>query len=129
MDYTLQAEIAGDHAKVSLAGDITLEKSKAILIRLWDDPVYAQSHTAIWDLSGCDTLPEFNELIDLAQFIANEKAGRGPRAIAFTSPAFSSSTFASAFQGFEYLVGLSVNFLANEPDAAAWLARACASQG
>jgi len=96
LEYTLQTYSYGDHCQVSLTGNITLDESKAILTRLWNEPKYAQARSAIWDLSGCNTLPDFDEFLVLTRFIANEKAGRGPRTVVFTSPAFAAPLFARA---------------------------------
>ena len=128
LEYTLQTYSYGDHYQVSLTGNITLDESKAILTRLWNEPKYAQARSAIWDLSGCNTLPDFDEFLALTRFIANEKAGRGPRTVVFTSPAFAAPLFARALQGFEFLVGLSIKFMTNDSDAAAWLIRSDAPE-
>ena len=82
-------------------------------------------------MSGCNTLPDFDEFLALTRFIANEKAGRGPRTVVFTSPAspaFAAPLFARALQGFEFLVGLSIKFMTNDSDAAAWLIRSDAPE-
>lgn len=128
LEYTLQTYSYRDHCQVSLTGNITLDESKAILTRLWNEPKYAQARSAIWDLSGCNTLPNFDEFLALTRFIANEKAGRGPRTVVFTSPAFAAPLFARALQGFEFLVGLSIKFMTNDSDAAAWLIRSDAPE-
>ena len=79
-------------------------------------------------MSGCNTLPDFDEFLALTRFIANEKAGRGPRTVVFTSPAFAAPLFARALQGFEFLVGLSIKFMPNDSEAAAWLIRSDAPE-
>ena len=120
LDYTLLEGDVSNRWRVLLNGIITYERGCALLERLWDDPPYTAATSALWDVGNCE-LPEFNELLNIAKYINKHKNDRGPRIVAFVSPAFASSALARAFRGFDRVISLDLNFFGNAKDANAWL--------
>ena len=86
MDYTLEFDPEQPHCTVRLTGEVTLERSKDVLIEVWNEPGYAATRTALWDFSAAGEIPDLNELLALARFIAREKRGRGASVVAFVAP-------------------------------------------
>lgn len=120
LDYELSDEAAPQRCKVVLTGEIGLEEGCAMLERMWNDPPYAESRSAIWDVSACE-LPDFNDLLKTAKYINQHKSGRGPTYVAFLSPAFASSALARAFRGFDRVINLDLNFFSDHEAATQWL--------
>ncbi len=118
--YAIESEAPPARCRVVLSGAITRSNGCEVLLRLWSDSAYANNDSAIWDVSACE-LPDFNDLLAVAKFINQEKAGRGPNVVAFCSPAFASSTLARAFRGFDRVINLDLNFFGTIDDARAWL--------
>jgi len=102
-------------------GEADYDASAALLAALWADPRYATAPAAVWDISDME-LPDFNEVLKLSQFIAREKAGRGPRRVAFVAPSFGDSLVARIFRGFDQpLINYRINFFGTREDAERWL--------
>ena len=120
LKYDVAGETYSRHCALHVSGTITLANGCELLTHLWQNAVYADSESAMWDVSNCE-LPEFNELVRTAEFIKREKARRGPDVVAFVSPAFASSALARAFRGFDRLMSLDVNFFGNAEHARKWI--------
>lgn len=120
LDFVFVNHTASASCRIVLSGVISVESGKAVLNRLWRDPAYNATQTAVWDVSRCE-LPGFDALRQIAVFSKKEKAGRGPAIIAFVSPEFSTSILARALRGFQRLVSFKLNFFASETAAQTWL--------
>lgn len=121
MQHSLTFEPASGRCLVTVVGAADYDTSAALLTVLWNDPRYAAAPGAIWDISDME-MPEFNELLKLSHFILREKAGRGPRRVAFVAPSFGDNLVARIFRGFEQPgFNYRINFFAGIADAERWL--------
>lgn len=120
LTYSLESTATAGRCRVVLHGEITLDEGQQLLERLWTDPPYLASDTAIWDVGGCE-LPDFDDLVSTARYINKHKNGRGPAVVAFVSPAFTSSALARAFRGFDRIISLDLNFFGDDRAADDWL--------
>lgn len=85
MDFNLRVDPETGWGEVSISGDISLADLRDLFLSMWDDSGYARAERALWSIVHARSSMRYDDLVQLTQWVAANKQGRGPKFVAIVA--------------------------------------------
>lgn len=121
MEYSIKIDPVTNWGCVSITGEVHLDVFLKAVTAAWEHPQYSKSRFGIWDFSEARTTLHFDHVLDLTDFVAKSKNGRGPNTLAIVAPEDVEFGIGRIFAAFDEKCGFNVNVFRSVAAAREWL--------
>lgn len=123
MDYRIEVEPDTGWGKVSVTGEISSTGLRDLLAAAWGDAAYAQVAKAKWNFLDTETALSFDDMLQLTQWVTQNKQERGPKVVALIASNDLIFGVSRMFQTLYSEHGWRMNVFRSEADADDWLSQ------
>ena len=86
MEFAFRVDPGTGRGQVDIHGEVTVEGLRRLMEAAWRDPAYAAVGRSLWNFAEAWTAMRTEDLLQLGQWVAANKAGRGAKIIAIVAP-------------------------------------------
>lgn len=123
MDYRIEVEPDTGWGKVSVTGEISSTGLRDLPAEAWNDAAYAQVDKAKWNFLEPRTALNFDNMLQLTRWVADNKQERGPKVVALIASNDLIFGMSRMFQTLYSKHGWRINVSRSEDDTNDWLSQ------